>query len=87
MVTTASETIESKLTSRRVKNQELRDKLDRLLADARSHGLSDRVVLDAVFSWAADRAYDDGGYPVARAIMLNTLEDVLFREMREESAA
>lgn len=72
---------------KRCKNQALDTQLDRLLAKAGEGGLSDRAVLDAVFSWAAGRAYENGGYPVARTIMLNTLEEVLLREVCDKTAA
>jgi hypothetical protein len=73
--------------SPRGKNQALDTQLDQLLAEASESGLSDRAVLDAVFSWAAGRAYEKGGYPVARTIMLNTLEEVLLREVCDKTAA
>jgi hypothetical protein len=61
--------------------------LDQLLAEAGENGLSDRAVFYAVFSWAAGRAYEKGGYPVTRTIMLNTLEQILFREVCDKTAA
>ena len=37
--------------------------------------------------WAAEQSYAAGGYPHARSLMLDTLEDVLLLDMMKKNAA
>lgn len=59
---------------------ELEARLDQVLADTRRFGLSDDAALDAIFAWAARRAYDAAGYSMAKVLMLNALEDILLHD-------
>ena len=61
---------------------EVRNRLDRLIADLRDAGIPDSVSLRVLMSWAAETAYEGGGYGVAKALTLNALEDILFRASR-----
>ena len=72
--------------SRENKNIEVDAQLDQMRVRMQRLGLSDEAVLDAVFAWAARRAYDTGGYPAARTLMLDALERILFRESANKSA-
>ena len=58
---------------------EVRARLDQLIAELRKAGIPETVALRAIMGWAADRAYDSGGYGAAKALSLNALEEVLFR--------
>jgi hypothetical protein len=64
---------------------EVGGQLDQLLARMRRLGFTDDVTLEAIFAWAAERAYDAGGYPAARTLMLDALETILMREACRDS--
>lgn len=61
---------------------EVRARLDALSAELREAGIPDSVALKTILAWAAQRAYEGGGYGVAKALSLNALEEVLFRASR-----
>lgn len=61
---------------------EVRTRLDALSAELKAAGIPDSVALKTIMSWAAQRAYEGGGYGVAKALSLNALEEVLFRASR-----
>lgn len=61
-------------------NFEVDSQLDQLLTKMRRLGITDDIIVEAVFAWAAKRAYDIGGYPAARTLMLDALETILMRE-------
>ena len=51
-------------------NIEVDSQLDQLLTKMHRLGFTDDVIVEAVFGWAAKRAYHTGGYPAARRLML-----------------
>jgi hypothetical protein len=51
-------------------------------AELKAAGIPDSVALKTIMAWAAQRAYEGGGYGVAKALSLNALEEVLFRASR-----
>lgn len=66
-------------------NIEVDSQLDQLLTKMHRLGFTDDVIVEAVFGWAAKRAYHTGGYPAARRLMLDALETILMREACRDS--
>lgn len=62
--------------------RDVRDRLDRMIVELREAGIPDSVTLRVMMSWAAEKAYEGGGYGVAKGLTLNALEDLLFRASR-----
>jgi hypothetical protein len=63
-------------------DSEIKAGLGHLLEEARKSGLPDSVSLRVIMNWAAEQAYENGGYGVAKALSLNALEEILFRASR-----
>jgi hypothetical protein len=61
---------------------EMRTRLAQLFTDVRNAGIPDSVALRVMMSWAAEQAYENGGYGAAKALSLNALEELLFRASR-----
>ena len=63
-------------------SSEIKASLAQLLETARKSGVPDSVSLRVIMNWAAEQAYENGGYGVAKALSLNALEEILFRASR-----
>ena len=68
-------------------SEALRERLEHLVREMSAPGLTHQDIIRAVMGWAAEQSYAGGGYPHARSLMLDTLEDVLLLDMMKKNAA
>jgi hypothetical protein len=62
----------------------LEERLDELAREADAFGLSREDTVRAIALWAARRFYAEGGYPRAKAAMLDALEAILLTDARSQ---
>jgi hypothetical protein len=60
----------------------MRDQLDELVRHADALGLPEHEAVSAVLGWAAEHSYATGGYQHIRAVILDALETVLIRDIK-----
>ena len=66
--------------------ENLRERLESLLRESDTD-LAPQDIIRTVMGWAVEQSYAMGGYPQVRALMLDTLEEVMLRDAMKERAA